>query len=721
MITTFKNIFYPALNFIGISFLFRKLNRHKVLIVMYHGVTNLSTPLFCWWQLPFEKFEWQINFLKKNYTILPLREVAEKLRRNETLPENVAVITFDDGYRNNLTVAYPLLKKLGIPATIFLATDFIGSKNLLWHDLLYFIVRKTKKQALDLTKHGQASYDLSTPVKRRFAVDQISDYLKTVSLDEKYKILEKIRSDLDQEGFLENFPDFEMLRWEEVKAMADEGLVDFGGHSCKHEILSKLSTPSLKEEIVTSCKKVQKNDEPTMFAYTNGRRQDFDERAKAILVDENALCALTTISGLNSASQDMYELKRISIGDDMGNANFQLLCSGFIDSFKIQTPGAPSVFPEPPQSRTTVVLLTDCLVHLAGGAEKQIFELVKGLDKKKYNIIVASLESYGQAPRELIEAVGSRLEVFRVVRIYGLTGLIQGFKFYQFLKRNKVDILQTYHFSSDMWGAFWGRLAGVPLIISNRRDMGFWRSSIHVAAYRLINPWVKKVIVNASPMRDHFIKTEGLPSNKFEVVYNGVDLPDAQALPSKETIRSQFSISKEDLILMHVANLKPVKGHTYLLEAFKGVLVRHPNIKLFLIGEDTTAGAVQRQAEQLGISQQVLFMGKYPDVKSLLPAADICLLPSLSEGMSNSILEYMAAAKPVIATNVGGNPELVENGFNGILVEKENSRQLQEAIVTLIENPQLRATMGQNGLKKARQFFSMNAMIAKYERLYSGA
>jgi glycosyltransferase involved in cell wall biosynthesis len=329
------------------------------------------------------------------------------------------------------------------------------------------------------------------------------------------------------------------------------------------------------------------------------------------------------------------------------------------------------------------------------------------------------LESYGQAPRVLIKEAGAKLFTFRVVRIYGITGLIQGFKFFRFLRDNKVDILQSYHFSSDIWGAFWGRLARVPVIISNRRDMGFWRSFVHVLTYRLVNRSVNKVVVNASAMRDHFIKTEGLSFDKFEVIYNGVELPDPKEIPSPEEVRSQFSISKEDVVLMHVANLKPIKGHSYLLKAFKGVLAQHPHVKLFLIGEDATNGSVRLLAEELGIVEHVFFVGKHPDVKVMLPAADICLLPSLSEGMSNAILEYMAAGKPVIATNVGGNPELIDHGFNGILVEKENSQQLQDAILKLIADPRLREKMGNNGLEKVRRLFSMNAMVSNYERLYS--
>src|SRR4026208_11135 len=118
--------------------------------------------------------------------------------------------------------------------------------------------------------------------------------------------------------------------------------------------------------------------------------------------------------------------------------------------------------------KINIVFLTDCLADLTGGAERQIFELAKRLDKTKYSITIASLESEGEAPRELIESIGCQLAVFPVKRIYSPAGIIQGFRFTSFLKKNQTHILQTYHFGSDIWGTVFGRLSKVRLIISNR-------------------------------------------------------------------------------------------------------------------------------------------------------------------------------------------------------------------------------------------------------------
>ena len=142
--------------------------------------------------------------------------------------------------------------------------------------------------------------------------------------------------------------------------------------------------------------------------------------------------------------------------------------------------------------KINIVLLVDCIKDLEGGAERQIFELAKGLDKEKFSVAVVSLECEGEAPKDIIESAGCRLATFPVRRIYGLSGILKAFSFARFLKREKTDILMTYHFSSDIWGAVCGKLARVKTIISNRRDVGFWRKKRHVLAYKKVNRWVSE-------------------------------------------------------------------------------------------------------------------------------------------------------------------------------------------------------------------------------------
>ena len=365
-----------------------------------------------------------------------------------------------------------------------------------------------------------------------------------------------------------------------------------------------------------------------------------------------------------------------------------------------------------------IILLTDCLAGFSGGSERQIYELASRLNKNKYRITIASLECEGEAPTAAVQAIGCELKIFRVKRIYGRSGFMEGLRFRRYLKDEKADIVMTYHFSSDIWGTIWGRLSGVPVIISNRRDMGFWRNQWHVKTYQLINPYVDRIIVVADAVRQKFMREEKIPPAKIKMIYNGVELPAGNQANAMSPLRTQLDIAANQRIVMHVANLKPIKGHRYLIQAFAELLSKFPQCVLVLVGEDKLDGALQKLAKDLGAEKQVIFLGKRDDVAELLAIADICVLPSLSEGMSNAILEYMAYGKPVVATSVGGNPEIVQDGYSGYLVEKENTEGLKNALFGLLQNPEQCVRMGANGLKRAKEIFSMTEMLNNYERTF---
>ncbi len=363
-----------------------------------------------------------------------------------------------------------------------------------------------------------------------------------------------------------------------------------------------------------------------------------------------------------------------------------------------------------------LALLTDVLEDLQAGAEKQIYQLISHLDPSRYRVFVLSLNPICESTQQLMREAGCEFQVFRVVRIYGISGMVQGLRFMRFLKANRIQILQTYHFGSDIWGTFWAHWAGVRHIVSNRRDMGFCRKPIHRSAYKLINRWVHTFIAVAGAVKERMMKEEGIPAERIEVIYNGVESPikwGHTPFPSS----GEMGCDPISLIV-HVANLRPVKGHIYLIEALPEIVVDHPRVRLALIGEDKMGGKLQEIIRKKRLERHVLFLGKREDVSRFIEAADICVLPSLSEGTSNAILEYMAAGKAVVATRVGGNPELIREGVDGLLVAPGDSRALKEALLTLIEDPEKRQSMGQNARQRAQKEFTIPQMMREYENFY---
>lgn len=369
-----------------------------------------------------------------------------------------------------------------------------------------------------------------------------------------------------------------------------------------------------------------------------------------------------------------------------------------------------------PQQPLNIVLLTDCLFGLTGGAEKQIYELARGLDKEKFTVHVASLDTIDAATQRVLEDAGAKVKIFKVKRIYGLSGLWQGILFWIFLRKQSINVVVTYHFGSDIWGTVISSLAGIKNIYSNRRDMGFWRNGAHVATYRLINPFVKRIIVVSQSIKDMIIATEKVKARRIDVIHNGVDIPSLETSRRRER-KQELGIKPDDTVIMHVANLKPVKGHEFLLKAFSDLVSDYPHLKLVLIGNDDMNGQLQQLAISLNISKQVIFLGQRHDVRALLQLADFCVLPSLSEGMSNAVLEYMSAAKAVIATNVGGNSELVQDGVNGFLVEAKNKTQLSDAMRVLLKDPDQCQRMGQESRRIVEEQFSLQTMVERYQSI----
>lgn len=308
---------------------------------MYHGVVKEELSPFCWTQISEKKFEYQINYLKKRYTILKLSEVVHRMQNNLPLRRNTAVVTFDDGYKNNYTIAYPILKKMQIPATIFLVTGCIGKGSMCWPDILYSGIRDSREKEIDLRQFGLKQYPIRTLKEREKANEEIVQYLKSIPSDKKEVLLKEIIRRLRVEINMKSNP-FELLNWEEIKVMDQEGFIEFGGHTVTHNILSQMNVHEMEREMIESCRTIEGHlgKRCPWFAYPNGRKRDFNAKAKDILKANGILCGLSTIPGLNNSMDDLFELRRISIGSNTSNARFICLISGLL--FRLKSLGCVS-------------------------------------------------------------------------------------------------------------------------------------------------------------------------------------------------------------------------------------------------------------------------------------------------------------------------------------------------------------------------------------------
>jgi peptidoglycan/xylan/chitin deacetylase (PgdA/CDA1 family) len=273
-------------------------------VLVFHRVNDSRDPFFP--AVPTQVFERRVAYLAHAYRVLTLEELVERMGRAE-LPRNALAITFDDGYRDTLTHAAPILAKHGVPATVFLATGFIGSATVPWADRLALGLKTTRAVSVR-TPWGEA-FALGSEQERLQALDRLLDHLKRVPDEDVRRILDGLFETLDvtdQTGFKDL-----MLSWDDVHALRGLGFT-IGAHTVNHPILSRVSKERAWDEICGSRAMIESacGDAPRAFAYPNGRSEDYSESVVRLVRDAGFTCAVTTRFGVNSQGTSPYELRR---------------------------------------------------------------------------------------------------------------------------------------------------------------------------------------------------------------------------------------------------------------------------------------------------------------------------------------------------------------------------------------------------------------------------
>jgi len=304
--------------------------RSKLLaILMFHGVEGEPIYPPCGYVLDAATLRRDLEYVRRHFNVLPLEEALERLR-DGTLPNRAATLTFDDGTRNLATHAGPVLRDLGLPAAVFLATGPMGTGEALWPDRLFLAFARTKVPDVDLTAVGLGKCSLRNAADRLQTRVAAVEHFKLLPDAERIARVESLVAALGP-GFDAYGGPFQMLAWEEARALASDGRVTLYPHSVTHPILSRCSDEKVEYEISESCLAVERETgrAPTIFAYPNGGPEDFDERAKAALRRNGVRWALSTINGFADRDSDPLALPRIGIGSNHSFALFRLKVSGF--------------------------------------------------------------------------------------------------------------------------------------------------------------------------------------------------------------------------------------------------------------------------------------------------------------------------------------------------------------------------------------------------------
>jgi glycosyltransferase involved in cell wall biosynthesis len=358
---------------------------------------------------------------------------------------------------------------------------------------------------------------------------------------------------------------------------------------------------------------------------------------------------------------------------------------------------------------------------MVGGSERQMLQLTRLLqDSGRYDVRIACLMRTGVLLEEAERLAGHAPE-FPIKSFYGPSMLREVRRFASFLRGGGFDVVHTHDFYSNIFGMAGAALARTPSRVASRRETGGLRTERQKFGERCAHRLSHAVVANARAVKDCLI-SEGVPAGKIVTLYNGLDLARAAPRPGAERVEvlDAFGLPRTPRrFVTIVANMQhAVKDHPTFLRAARRVRNAVPDAAFVLAGDGRLSEELRAYAAELGLAEDVFFTGRCERVGDLLSVSDVCVLSSTAEGFSNSILEYMAASRPVVATDVGGAREAIEEGETGFVVASGDDEAMAARVTDLLRDPERARLMGERGRRVVEERFSCEAQLSHTEALY---
>jgi glycosyltransferase involved in cell wall biosynthesis len=375
---------------------------------------------------------------------------------------------------------------------------------------------------------------------------------------------------------------------------------------------------------------------------------------------------------------------------------------------------------------STAKLRVVTLVHgigLRGGGERLARDIVSRLDPHRFErTLCVSRWSEAQADDP---ATGKILSGLRDsgVRFIGLprrsaVDLAAWRPLLSLLRRERIDVLHSHMFGSNVWAAILGPLAGTPVVIAHEHTWSFEGQRLRkLLDRRLIARNVDAMLAVSREDRRRMIEIEGIDPAKLIFVPNGIPTPAAR---SDADVRSELGIDPAAPVVGTVCALRPQKALEVLVDAAVPLSQRFPGLQVLIVGSGSEAELLERRIEELALAGTVRLVGHRSDIPDVLQAFDVAVCCSDFEGTPLSILEYMEAGLPVVATRVGGVPDLIAPGEQGLLVEPRDPAGLASAVAGILDDPARAAAMGAAGRARRRAEFDISVTVGEIERIYTG-
>ena len=346
-----------------------------------------------------------------------------------------------------------------------------------------------------------------------------------------------------------------------------------------------------------------------------------------------------------------------------------------------------------------------------GGSERQMTEIAKAMDRSRFEVHAGCFRPAGLRGDEL-RAAGIPIAHFPVPSLLSVPGAIH---IGAYIRAHGIRLVHTFDTPANLYGVPAARMAGCPVVVSSQRvDRSLWPPVVR-HGLRLTDRIADAVVVNCEFLRRRMRDEEKAPADKIHLCYNGID---TVAFHPRRGPRHE-AVKDAAIVIGVVCGLRPEKGLETLLDAYAALHGSQPGMKLVIIGSGPCLGALETHASALGILPECIFEPATSRVADWLHSIDIFVLPSLSEALSNSLMEAMACGCTVAATRVGGNPELVINGQTGMLFESRDVAGLAEILRLLTGNPELRGELARRGTCFIQERFSLPAAARRMGEIYA--
>jgi glycosyltransferase involved in cell wall biosynthesis len=374
-----------------------------------------------------------------------------------------------------------------------------------------------------------------------------------------------------------------------------------------------------------------------------------------------------------------------------------------------------------PQLRTSkpikITYIIDVLDTDMAGTENQLIKLINGLDHNTFRIQLVCLSDHPwfNANASSLKCSSTVIEIRRFKKLHTYLNFL---KLVRMLRRDRPDIVHTFFPVGNIVGVMAARLAGIKHILSSRRDYGEWMNGHYLTATKIANRFVGKIIANSTIVKDLTLRRENIKNGKVEVIYNGINAAAFENITRDALLKSKLDIPDNHQVVGIVANFRPMKHHYTFIKAAKEVVKHRDDVTFLLVGSGPLKEEIERLAGSLNMLDRLRFVGRQKEILPYLSIMDIGVNCSEAEGLSNAVMEYMAAGIACVVSDAGGNPDLITNDVNGYTFSLDDHQTLATLILRLLAHPATRDRFIKNAREKIRKEMSLEVMFSTYQTFY---